>query len=59
MVSLIEGNKIQILWENRPPTQKKKDILNLNKIASERKSHAPPRRFLYLRETKSWKAERR
>ena len=31
----------------------------VNKITSQQKSHAPPRHFLYLRETKSWKAERR
>ena len=30
---------------------------NLNKIASQRKTHAPPRRCLYLRETKSWRWE--
>ena len=32
------------------------DNLKINKIASQRKTHAP--RFLYLRETKSWWCEK-
>ena len=32
---------------------------SVNKIASQRKTHVPPQRFLYLRETKSWWCEER
>ena len=36
--------------------KKKEEEKDKNKIASQRKTHAP-RRFLYLRETKSWWCE--
>ena len=29
----------------------------INKIASQQKTHTPPQRFLYIRETKSWRWE--